>query len=159
MLCSFQCKDMEDMALPPQKFREIVLQLLYSQEFAPIDVAESIPFMMHELKVTKRTMLDVHERIDKILEKYPEIDEKIRASSISYSLDRISRVEKMILRIAIFELLFDNVLPGKVAIAEAIRLSRKFGTPESAHFVNAVLDDIYKKKEGRAEYSNEPVSV
>ncbi|HEX2583051.1 MAG TPA: transcription antitermination factor NusB [Chlamydiales bacterium] len=147
------------MALPPQKFREIVLQLLYSQDFTPIDVAESIPFMMHELKVTKRTMLDVHERIHKILEKSSEIDEKIGASSTSYSLDRISRVEKMILRIAIFELLFDHALPGKIAIAEAIRLSRKFGTPESAHFVNAVLDDIYKKKESRVEYSNEPVSI
>ncbi len=135
------------MALPPQKFREIVFQLLYSQDFTPIDPAESIPFMMHELKVTKRSMLDAHDRINKILEKYPEIDRNIEASSISYSFDRISRVEKTILRIGVFELLFDDAIPGKVAIAEAIRLSRKFGTPESAHFVNAILDDIYKKKD------------
>ena len=146
------------MALPPQKFREIVFQLLYSQDFAPIDAAESIPFMMHELKVTKRVMLDVHERINKILTQYPEIDQKIEAASISYTFDRISKVEKTILRVGVFEIFYDDAIPEKVAIAEAIRLSRKFGTPESAHFVNAILDDIYKKKVC-VEHSNEPVTV
>jgi N utilization substance protein B len=146
------------MALPPQKFREIVLQLLYSQDFSPLDEAESIPFMMHELKVTKRVMLDVHEKIKNILEKVGEIDRKIEDSSVSYSFERISRVEKAILRVGVFEILFDDGVPERVAIAEAIRLSRKFGTPESAHFVNAILDAIYKK-ESSVECSNEPVTV
>jgi len=146
------------MALPPQKFREIVFQLLYSQGFAPIESEESIPFMMNELKVTKRVMLDVHARIDKILEKYSEIDRKLETASTSYSFDRISRVEKTILRLGVFEILFDEAIPDKVAIAEAIRLSRKFGTPESAHFVNAILDDIYKKV-ALVNHSNEPVPL
>jgi N utilization substance protein B len=144
------------MALPPQKFREIVFQLLYSQDFTPIDPAESIPFMMHELNVTKRTMLEVHARIDKILEKYPEIDRKIEASSISYSFERISKVEKTILRVGVFELLYDDAIPEKVAIAEAIRLSRKFGTPESAQFVNAILDAIYKEGIPKHQFERNP---
>ncbi len=148
------------MALPPQKFREIVFQLLYSQDFAPIDSAESIPFMMHELKVTRRAMCEVHERIEKILEKFPEIDQKIEASSVAYSFERISRVEKTILRLGVFELLFDDAIPEKVAIAEAIRLARKFGTPESSQFVNAILDAIYKKGTPvSAEHSNEPITL
>ena len=145
------------MALQPQKFREIVLQLLYSQDFAPLDSKESIPFMMHELKVTKRVMLDVHARIDKILEKYSEIDHLLETISTSYSFERISRVEKTILRLGAFEMLHDEAIPEKVAIAEAIRLSRKFGTPESAHFVNAILDAIYKRT--NADVSNEPAPV
>jgi N utilization substance protein B len=147
------------MALPPQKFREIVLQLLYSQDITPIDIAESVPFMMHALKVTRRTMLDVHDRMDKILEKCPELDRKIEASSLSYSFDRISKVEKAILRLGGFELLFDAAIPEQVAIAEAIRLSRKFGTPEGARFVHAILDDIYKKDRSSAQHPNESLPV
>ncbi len=133
------------MSLPPQKFREIVFQLLYSQDFAALDPEESIPFMMHELKVTRRSMLEAHSRVAHILEKLPVLDEQIRVASVAYSFERISKVELTILRQGVFELFFDPSLPPKVAIAEAIRLCRKFGTPESAHFVNAILDDLYKK--------------
>jgi len=145
------------MALPPQKFREIVFQLLYSQDFSPLDSEESIPFMMNELKVTRRVMLDVHAKINQILEKIEEIDGRIEASSTSYSFDRISKVEKTILRLGAFELLYDDTIPGKVVIAEGIRLSRKFGTPESAHFVNAILDEIYKGSS--VKHTNESVTV
>jgi len=137
------------MSLPPQKFREIVLQLLFSQDFTALDPAETIPFMMHELKVTKRSMLDVHIRLEAILAKLPEIDARIQAASTEYAFDRIGKVERTILRLAIYELSDPNI-PPKVAIAEAIRLCRKFGTPESANFVNAILDNVY---------SNQPVSV
>ena len=143
------------MALPPQKFREIVFQLLYSSDFAPLDPEHSIPFMMGELKVTRRSMVEAHARVCAIAEKLGEIDEKIAASSTSYSFDRISRVERTILRQGIFELLFDPDLPPRVAIAEAIRLCRKFGTPESAQFVNAILDDVLKQNAS----SNQPLPV
>ncbi|MDE3045219.1 MAG: transcription antitermination factor NusB [Verrucomicrobiota bacterium] len=145
------------MALPPQKFREIVFQLLYSHDFSPLEQDDSVPFMMQELKVTKRSMLQAHERVAQVLEKLPLIDVKIEQTSTEYSFDRISRVEKTILRLAVFELLYDPSIPPKVAIAEAIRLCRKFGTPESAHFVNAILDPIFKKD--CCEHSNKSVSV
>lgn len=132
------------MALPQQKFREIVFQILYSRDFDPQEIEEMIPFMMHQLKVTKRIMIEAHVRMDQILAKQTEIDSIIRGASHEYSFDRISRVEKTILRLGLFELLFDSSIPPKVAIAEAIRLCRKFGTPESAQFINAILDGVYK---------------
>lgn len=133
------------MALPPQKFREIVFQILYSRDFDPGDEEEMIPFMMQELKVTKRIMLDAHVRMNQVLAQQEGIDAQIRTASTEYSFDRISRVERTILRLGLFEIFFDSGVPPIVAIAEAIRLCRKFGTPESAHFVNAILDGIYKK--------------
>lgn len=132
------------MSLPPQKFREILFQLLYSQDFTPIEAVETIPFMMQELKVTRRTMMDAHLKIEKIIEKLHEIDEKIKTVSTNYSFDRISNVEKTILRLGIYELLYDENLPYKIIISEAVRLCRKFGTRESANFVNAILDAIYQ---------------
>lgn len=133
------------MALPPQKFREIVLQVLFSRDFIPGFEEEMIPFMMNELKVTKRIMLDVHARVDSVLANLDSIDAEIRTASTEYSFERISRVERTILRLGLFELHFDTALPAKVVIAEAIRLCRKFGTPESASYINAILDGVYKK--------------
>ena len=136
--------------LPPQKFREIVFKILYSADFIGGEEGEMIPFMMQELKVTKRSMVEAHERMNQILGKLEALDSAIAAASTEYSFERISRVEKTILRLGLFEILFDEKIPPKVGIAEAIRLCRKFGTPESADFVNALLDGIYKKH-GTAE--------
>ncbi len=132
------------MPLPPQKFREAVFQILYSQDFGS-ESEEIVPFMMQELQATRRAMLDAKDRVDQALAKQPEIDEVITKASTEYSFERISRVERTILRLGFFELLFDPSVPPKVVIAEAIRLCRKFGTPESAQFVNAILDGVYKK--------------
>ncbi len=132
------------MPLPPQKFREAVFQILYSADFGS-ESEEMIPFMMEELKTTRRAMVEAKIRAQQALAKQLEIDEVITSASTEYSFDRISRVEKTILRLGFFELLFDEALPPKIVIAEAIRLCRKFGTPESAQFVNAILDGVYKK--------------
>jgi N utilization substance protein B len=131
------------MALPPQKFREAVLQILYSQDFAA-NSDEIVPFMMGELKTTRKAMTEAQLRAQQVATKFPEIDPRISAASTEYTFDRISRIEKTILRLALFELLFDALVPPKVAIAEAVRLCRKFGTPESSQFVNAILDGVYK---------------
>lgn len=147
------------MALPPQKFREIVVQLLYSQDFTPVNPVEMIPFMMNELKVTKRSMLEVHDRLDQVIAKLPEIDEKIRGTSTEYTFERISKVERTIIRLGIYELFFDESIPNRVAMAEAVRLSRKFGSPEGANFVNAILDTIYKRESAAHESANQSVSV
>lgn len=136
------------MSLAPQKFREIVFQLLYSCDFEATSDEEMVPFMMHELKVTKRIMVDATTRMRLAMAKRSEIDAMIQTTSTEYTFERISRVEKTILRLSLFELLFDDSIPPKVAIAEAIRLCRKFGTPESSQFVNAILDGVYKNKYG-----------
>jgi N utilization substance protein B len=133
------------MPLPPQKFREFVFQLLYSVDFPEPEAEETSWMLMGELKVTKKAATEARSRVSLILEKITSIDEQITLFSTEYSFDRISRVEKNILRLGIYEMLYDATLPPLVVIAEAIRLTRKFGTPESAQFVNAILDRLYKK--------------
>ena len=122
----------------------MVFQMLYSYDFSDSDESDVIDMLMHELKVTKKSASDATRKVKAILERKNEIDEMIRPASTEYQLERISRVEKNILRLGIFEMYFDDAIPEKVAITEAIRLCRKFGTPESADFVNAILDCIYK---------------
>jgi N utilization substance protein B len=70
------------------------------------------------------------------------IDEKITRYTANYELRRISAVDRNILRMAIYEMLFADDVPPIVAINEAIDIAKKFGTEESGKFVNGVLDRV-----------------
>lgn len=131
--------------LSPQKFREIIFQLLYSDDFGGGEGI--IEMIMAQLCVTKRIVREAAIYKNKICEKKAELDEIIKTHAESYEFERIPRIERNVLRLGVFELLFAPDVPPKVAIAEAIRLSRKFATVEAATFVNAVLDAIYKNIE------------
>ena len=138
------------MPLPIQKFREILFQLLYSYDVGNPDEEEMVPLIMKEVSVTKKNVKEAQTKVRFILKKLPEIDAIIAKTSVSYSFERIQSVERNILRLGVFELIYDEDMPPKAAIAEAMRLARKFVTPESAAFVNALLDNIYKAKQGAA---------
>lgn len=139
------------MALSHQKFREIVLQLLYSYDVGHPEQQVMIDLMMNELAVSKKNVRLAQEKVQKIRTCLTDIDPLIASASTSYSFERIQTVTKNILRLGVFELFYDqepSQIPPKVAIAEAIRLSRKFNTPESASFVNALLDHLYQSSQG-----------
>lgn len=138
------------MSLPQQKFREIVFQMLYSYDMGCASEEDMLPLLMAELSVTRQAVRSAQERVRNIIARQTEIDALISKASLSYSFERIQSVERNILRLGIFELLFDTEIPPKVAIAEALRLARKFGTPESATYVNALLDSIYKVSIGES---------
>jgi transcription antitermination protein NusB len=147
------------MPLPAQKFREMVFQMLYADDFSQGEEGDVVDLLMQELKVTKKAARDAHARVVAVREKMGEIDDRIRPASTEYHFERISRVEKNILRLGIYELCYDDRIPPKVAISEAIRLCRKFGTPESAHFVNAILDSIYKGSPCALKSDSKPVNL
>ncbi|HEY2811195.1 MAG TPA: transcription antitermination factor NusB [Rhabdochlamydiaceae bacterium] len=130
------------MPISLQKFREILFHLLYSADFGGSQ--ESAPLIMQQLAVSKSHVRNAQELMQKIVEKKEEMDSLIRQHSQEYDFERIPRIERTILRLGTYEMLFSATVPPKVAIAEAIRLSRKFSSPESATFVNAILDAIYK---------------
>ena len=71
------------------------------------------------------------------------LDRLISQSSINWRLERMSHVDRNILRLAAFEVLYMKDIPPKVAIDEAVELGKKFGTEESGAFINGVLDNIY----------------
>ena len=137
---------LSNMAITQQKFREIVFQILFSRDFSSLEDEEMISFMMDHLSVTKKVMREAVEKGNAVIIHLPKIDEKIRQFSLSYDFDRIAKVEKSVLRLAIYEMCYEGVLPAKVVIAEGIRLTRKFSIGESSAFVNAVLDAILQSE-------------
>ncbi len=132
------------MTLPKQKFRELVFQILYSKQVGHTDDASIVTMMMTELSVTKKNVREAMEKVIEITKLLPQIDAMITSASPSYDFDRIQTVTKNILRLSLYEIFFEKLIPPKVAIAESIRLSKKFCTLESSKFVNALLDYLYQ---------------
>jgi N utilization substance protein B len=79
-----------------------------------------------------------------VLDKVSEIDGRIEACSEHWRLDRIAVVDRNILRIAVYELLYKPDIPYKVIIDEAIEIAKSYGTTESGAFINGVLDHLHK---------------
>lgn len=138
------------MALPPQKFREIVFQLLYGHDLGKPEAEEMVGLMMKELRVTRRTVQEARARMEQVWSRVTELDALLAQVSHAYDFHRIQTVERNVLRLGVYEMLFDDAIPPSVAIAEAMRLTRKFGTPEAANFVNALLDSLRKRSQGEA---------
>jgi N utilization substance protein B len=136
------------MSLPQQKFREIVFQILYSKDMGQTGEDSIVQLLSKELSVSKKSVKEALDKVNRIFEKLPEIDHIIGNTSESYRFERIRSIERNVLRLGVFEILYDDSIPPKVAISEAIRLSKKFGTPEATAFVNALLDVIYKTSQG-----------
>lgn len=73
------------------------------------------------------------------------LDKKIRQTSTNWRLERMSKVDRSILRIGAFEVLFMEDIPPKVSIDEAVELGKRYGTEESGAFINGILDNIFNE--------------
>lgn len=138
------------MALPHQKFREIIFLLLFAQSE---DEPETVRLIMEQLQVSKSHVMSALAKAKLILEKQDQIDELLCKVLISYDLERIQKPEKIALMIGIYDLVFEKQIPHKIAIAETLRLTKKFGTPAAISIVLALLDAIFKLEQGK----NEPI--
>jgi len=132
------------MALPVRKFREVVLQLLYSLDIDEGEPEELEVLLAAELGIAQSDVRRARDRVSHIVSLLHELDAQIEEVSKEYALDRIQRIERNVLRLGVYEMLHDPEVPSKVAIAEAVRLTRKFSTPEASLFVNALLDAVLK---------------
>lgn len=99
-------------------------------------------------EMTAKEVLDgeispfAREIIEGVQSNLREIDEKIELSSANWKLFRMSIVDRSILRIACYEILFRPEIPGNVTINEAVELAKKFGGEDSGAFINGILDHI-----------------
>lgn len=84
-----------------------------------------------------------------VSEKISEIDALIQKKSISWSIDRLSKVVLVALRIAIYEILFEEKIPIGVSINEAVEITKKYSTQEDAAFLNGILGVVAKEFEGK----------
>lgn len=129
-----------------KRSREIAMELLFGMTLSKNSLEETIETFVEEYEMKIKTIdLEYIKNLLKIVEdNKEEIDKKIEESLSNWKLDRISKVNLSILRIAMAEILFIEEVPGKVAINEAIELARKYSDEKSISFVNGVLDKAFK---------------
>lgn len=94
--------------------------------------------------------------VDGVIDNLSEIDEIVVKYAPNWPLDQITVVDRNILRIGIYELKFNNDVPPKVAINEAIELGKSYGGPSSGKFINGVLGSLYKDMSGNTA---DPVAI
>ncbi|HHI98066.1 MAG TPA: transcription antitermination factor NusB [Thermodesulfatator atlanticus] len=128
-----------------RRAREIAVQILYQAEVAGVPFSEAFATYEGYFKPSPKVLSFARELVNGVAEKQKEIDEIIERFSKHWKLSRMSAIDRNILRLATYELLFRPDIPPKVSINEAVELAKAFGTDESASFVNGVLDAIYKK--------------
>ena len=130
--------------------RSIVLQSLFEWDLNAIDRKEVINVLdrnIEEFAPNKTDRPFMEKLLNGILGKQPEIDLVISKAAPEWPLERISPVDRNILRLGLYELLFADrtEVPAKVAINESIELAKQFGGDNSSRFVNGVLGAVYKE--------------
>jgi N utilization substance protein B len=126
--------------------RELALQVLFQQEFAPQQsVEDGLSTFKRSFDAAPEVWSYALEILKGLESKRTEIDAAIQANSAHWTLKRMALVDLNIMRIAVYEIKHSSgAVPHAVAIDEAIEISKKYGTVDSAAFVNGILDQIVK---------------
>ena len=122
--------------------REQLFKLLFRIEFNDIEeMQEQCAFFFDDLDnpIEEKDMDFIQKKFDLIMEKLSEIDAQINEKAKGWTSDRMAKVDLTIIRLGVYEILYDEDVPTSVAINEAVELAKKFGQDESYSFVNGVL--------------------
>lgn len=122
--------------------RELAVQMLYAIDVNPSEEFPSIPQVSEGSEIPYESRDFAEELVRGVGEHRLRIDGIISGKSKNWALERMSRVDLCILRMAIFELLFRADIPRNVTINEAIEVAKKFGTKDSPAFINGILDEV-----------------
>ena len=122
--------------------REQIFMLLFRVEFNSIEEMaeqEELFTTVSDEEFSKKDADQIREKYEKIAEKLPEIDEAINSATSGWDTKRMAKVDLTIIRLAVYEIKYDESVPTGVAINEAVELAKKYGTDDSGRFVNGIL--------------------
>lgn len=130
------------MAMYRHTIREQLFKLLFRLDFIPeneMKEQEELFFDSGDQTYSAEDRAEIEEKLSSILSHRGEIDRELSEKAEGWSLDRMGKAELAILRLAVYEIRYDDTVPERVAINEAVELARTFGQDNAPAFVNAVL--------------------
>lgn len=125
-----------------RELREQIFKLLFRVEFNSKEEMQEQTELFFDEEENQADVADtayITEKINKILSRLGEIDAALNEKVEGWNTGRMGKVDLTILRLAVYEILFDDTIPTGVAINEAVELAKKFGQDSSSSFVNGVL--------------------
>lgn len=145
--------------------REITVQSLYQIEMNGVSGDDAVNIVLEEARQDNEIGADVAElaAIDAFTRELVQgvqshkevIDRKLSAYLTGWQVDRLSRVDRQILRLAAYEMMYRKDVPPKVVINEAIEVAKHFGLEENGKFVNGVLGRMLREQEGNEQPGSE----
>ena len=128
--------------------RMIALQTLYEFDTAHHDVDAVLARHAEDRALSPRVLDYAGALVHGVLAHLDELDHEIEGVAHDWPLAQMARIDKNILRLAIYEILYNNAVPAKAAINEAVELAKMFGSDTSSRFVNGVLGTILRQSQG-----------
>ena len=134
-----------------RELREEIFKLLFMVEFySKEEMAEQVMGRSYfedfpEKEISEKDHAYIEEKYENICAVLPEIDEKIAGAAKGWKLERIGKSDLSILRLGVYEMLYDDDIPVGVAINEAVELAKSFGENESASFINGILGKLARQ--------------
>lgn len=124
-----------------RELREHIFRLLFRTEFhSEAEMTEQEDFYLAYLgEISDEDRVYIQGKVNAIIEKKAELDGRINAVADKWKTERMTKVDLTIIRLASYEIIYDEEVPVGVAINEAVELAKRYGTDQSPSFVNAVL--------------------
>lgn len=127
--------------------RSIIMQTLYQWDFRGRPSA-ALPAIVDGLLIEFGNGLEEHdayirESVERIVDQIDEIDTTIKAFASNWPMEQMTLVDRNILRIGVYEIKFNDAIPGRVAINEAIEIAKSYGGQSSSKFINGILGAVY----------------
>jgi transcription antitermination protein NusB len=124
--------------------RETALQVLFQRDLTKEHLMTSteVQRWSKEFEIPESSKVFAQELVDETIAHMDEIDKTISSFAQDWAIKRMANVDRNVMRLATYEILFRPDIPGRVSLNEAIELAKRFGGEESAKFVNGILDRI-----------------
>lgn len=133
------------------KLREKVFQLVFRVAFNnQEELGQQAEYFFGDDEqegMTEKEQQQIQEKFEMVVAKLEEIDAQINQKSTGWNVSRLGKVELAILRLAVYEIMYDEAVPGSVAINEAVELAKKYAAEESPAFINGVLAKFVPKED------------
>lgn len=136
--------------------REVALQLLFQHDHNAKVARRDIERFVRDRLQREETRAFCLKLLDGVLSRLRAIDDKLAAAAENWRVSRMAAVDRNVLRLGTFELLFERDNPAPVVLEEAIELARRYGSAGSPAFVNGILDRLLKEDQPPAASTEEP---
>ena len=130
------------MAGSRRRARALILQALYEIDSTSHSTEAVLSRLLADTELSEENNSFVRQLVSGVIQSQQQLDEHIKRFAPAWPINQLSTVDRNILRLAIFELLIDNRVPVNITINEAVELAKKFGSDNSARFVNGVLSSV-----------------
>ena len=127
-----------------RKARELVLQSLYQSELNGKPVSETFVLLREHFEINKKALPYAAELVEGLVEHHNDLDQRISQQAKNWRMERMSLIDRNIIRIGVYELCFRPDIPAQVVINEAVEVAKRFSTDGAVPFINGILDGIAK---------------